>query len=86
MTPFPPLTEGAYAFYRSLKYVDPTVAHILRSGGSAEDCVIELVKQNQKLREQVVRLGMIAPRKIRLPDGQLFLWQCPPELIPEVTL
>ena len=35
------------------------------------------------LEERVKQLEQIAPKKIKGPDGQTYVWRCPDELIPE---
>ena len=55
---------------------------ILKSGGSTEDCVVALLKQNAELIKRLLYLEGIAPRKIRIGD-QVVVWHCPDEFILE---
>lgn len=57
------------------------------SGGCLKDDVIKLVayhltKRNAELVEQLLRLEMIAPKKVRGPNGEVFVYRCPDELVP----
>lgn len=56
---------------------------VLNSGGSTEDCVVALLKQNAELIKRLLYLEGIAPKKIRIGD-QVVVWHCPDEFIPEV--
>ena len=60
-----------------------TVRAVLLSGGTAEDCAVHLAEQNARLIEHITKLEMIAPFKIRAPDGRTLIWRCSDEFIPE---
>ena len=63
----------------------PLVAKILDAGGTAEDCVVELLSIQKKLLDRISFLDSIAPRKIRAEDGRLMVWRCPEDMIPEIV-
>lgn len=65
------------------------VQNILENGGNAEDCVEALIAElSHRMRElshrmrELMAVTMIAPRKIRRPDGTEYVWHCPDDLVP----
>jgi len=63
---------------------DPLVAHVRANlKGSMEDCVVALVNEKHSLLKRIEYLESVCPRKIKMPDGKFFIWQCPIDLIPE---
>jgi hypothetical protein len=66
-----------------LRQRNAIVAAVLASGGTAEDACVLLANQVNALIDEVTRLQLIAPRKVRLPDGRVVVWRCPDELVPE---
>lgn len=81
---FKPATEPLSTFDDCILNC-PIVHHIMRRGGSAQDCVVALVNQQRELLATIVKLESIAPKRITF-DGRTFVWHCPDELIPEQTL
>ena len=79
--------------FNHLQLHNPIVRHIMKAGGTAEDCAVALSVANDRLVDRVMLLeGIvdrvmllegIAPRKIKLPDGRIMIWHCPDELVPE---
>lgn len=65
---------------------NPIVAEIMRAGGTPEDCCVALAQALEQTAEKAMRYMMIAPRKIRLPDGRVMVWRCPEELVPETDM
>ena len=62
------------------------VAHIMRAGGTAEDCAVALAAHNDRLVGRLMTMESIAPRRIKLPDGRVMVWRCPDHLIPEADM
>lgn len=56
-------------------YVSPTL----------ESAVVALANDRERLIERIMELDRIAPRKIRLPTGEVAVWRCPDDLIPFTT-
>jgi len=61
------------------------VRNIMSSGGTTEDCCVALNDAMQKLFSKAIDYMMIAPKKVRLPNGTVKIWHCPDELIPEIS-
>ena len=72
--------------FDQLRLHNPIVAHIMRAGGTAEDCAVALSAHIDRLVERLMTLEGIAPRKIKLPDGRVMVWHCPDRLIPETDM
>jgi hypothetical protein len=66
-----------------LKLSDPIVHQILGNGGNLEGCICALSDQNAQLVRRIIELESIAPKKIKTPDGQVMVWHCPDNLVPE---
>ena len=61
----------------------PIVAALLKVGETPEGIILILVKLKAQLLKDVEDLTLMAPKRIRMPDGSLRIWRCPEELIPE---
>ena len=72
--------------FQHLRLHNPIVAHIMRAGGTAEDCAVALSVHNDRLVDRLMMLEGIAPRRIKLPDGRVMVWRCPDHLIPETDM
>ena len=72
--------------FQHLRLHNPIVAHIMRAGGTAEDCAVALAEHNDRLIARLMTLEGIAPRRIKLPDGRVMVWRCPDHLIPETDM
>ncbi len=66
-----------------LRMDNPIVAGILRSGGTPQDCCVALAQALEQTANKAMQYMMIAPRRMRLPDGRVMIWRCPDELVPE---
>jgi hypothetical protein len=62
---------------------DPTVYQLLGHGGSLEACVVALANQKKQLHQKVCDLELIAPRKMRFPDGSIRIYRAPDHLLPD---
>ena len=83
----PPEYGGATgSTFQHLRLHNPIVAHIMRAGGTAEDCAVALSVHNDRLVDRLMTLEGIAPRRIKLPDGRVMVWHCPDHLIPETDM
>ena len=70
--------------FEQLRLHNPIVARVMDAGGTAEDCAIVLVYQNQLLIHRLIHMEGICPRRIRLPGGRELIWRCPDELVPGI--
>lgn len=61
---------------------EPLVRRILQDGGEFEDVICALIQERDLLREKVMELDAIAPKKRLTSDGRIMVWHCPNELIP----
>jgi hypothetical protein len=75
--------EARVSSWEQARATDPTIRATLRAGGTAEDCCVLLLAQLDTAYARMRRLESITPRKFRLPDGRLFVWHCPDDLVPE---
>ena len=72
--------------FSKMQLSNAIVAHIMRAGGTAEDCAVALAVHNDRLVDRLMTLEGIAPRRIKLPDGRVMVWRCPDRLIPETDM
>lgn len=81
------LTRQGFAVSRfaDLRRVSVDVRKVLEMGGTAETCCLVLYEQLRQAQARVIDLELIAPRKVRLPDGRVLIYRCPDELVPEAT-
>lgn len=63
---------------------DPTVYNMLRDGRTLEDVIVALVNEKHELAERCLKYALIAPKKLKMPDGNFYIWRCPDELVPEM--
>ena len=73
--------ESCPSFERA-RLKDSTVMQMLHSGRSLKQIVGVLSEQKTRCVERIMELEAIAPRKIILPDGTIFVWRCPTEMLP----
>lgn len=73
---------ACYATFRIATMNVPIMHKIMREGGTSEDCALALANENAQLYKRIMELEAIAPRKIALPDGRIYLYRCPDELVP----
>jgi hypothetical protein len=73
---------AGYASFLDVILNDPYVNRIMKQGGTAEMCAVELANQNRELLRRVIELESIAPRKYRNEDGEMMIWRCPDGLVP----
>ena len=79
-------SAAAGSTFQHLLLNNPIVAHIMRAGGTAEDCAVALAAHNDRLVDRLMTLEGIAPRRIKLPDGRVMIWRCPEHLVPETDM
>jgi len=70
--------------FDKLRQTNAIVHQTLGSGGSAEDCCVNLANHNDALIEQLMRAEAIAPRKITLDDGRTLIYRAPDNLVPSI--
>ena len=78
--------EADCSTFQHLRLHNPIVTHIMRAGGTAEDCAVALAAHNDRLVDRLMTLEGIAPRRIKLPDGRVMIWRCPEQLVPETDM
>ena len=82
--------QAKFGMYKSFNHTfdevirrNSVVYHIMKYGGTAEDCVVALFEHNEMLQEEIIKLQLIAPEKLKFPDGQVMIYRCPDEMVPE---
>jgi len=60
------------------------IADWLKNEIPLEEIIVTLVAQKQTLMQKVMDLQAIAPKKIIGNNGEVFIWRCPEEFIPEL--
>ena len=70
---------------KAIQY-DATVKACVDGGWSYEEITEALASEKAEYMERMGRLLAIAPRKVRMPNGQVLIWRCPDEDVPVTTL
>ena len=60
----------------------PLVKAMLKIDTTPDEIILMLAKLKNQLLQDVSNLKLMAPKRIRMPDGSLRIWRCPEELIP----
>jgi hypothetical protein len=68
--------------YDNAIQLEPLAFHYQAGRTSAEEAITRLVEQKQELLKQIRTLQSIAPKRIMAPDGKVYVWHCPDELVP----
>lgn len=61
---------------------DPVVQRLLRAGAPLGDIIAVLSDLRAELMKRVMELESIAPKRIKTPDGSVYMWKCPADLVP----
>ena len=69
--------------YLQAYHNDATVHRMHRDGHTAEEVIVQLAKEKADLFKRIAELELIAPRKIRKPDGTVLVYRAPHHLVPE---
>jgi hypothetical protein len=69
--------------FERVRLTDATVNKMLQYGATKDDVIVELVAQRNSMVSRAMDLELIAPRKVRAPDGSVWIYRCPDHLIPE---
>lgn len=80
-TPVDSLVSDAQSMLDWAKRSSPVVANTLKSGGGLEAVIFNLVQENSRLFEAIIKLEAIAPRKF-LIEGKTYIYRCPDEMVP----
>ena len=81
--------QEAKTSHEQMKYAyenNNIVHRIIKGGGNIYDCLYWMTKHQEDLQEKLISLELIAPKKIKLKDGNYAIWRCPDDLIPEKSL
>ena len=62
---------------------DVTVHNMLKQGADLETVILQLTRDKIALTGRIMELENIAPRRVRLPDGNSLIWHCPDEMVKE---
>lgn len=61
---------------------DPFLAEALRIGMTNEEIICFLSAHSETLQRRLLKLSMISPKRLKLPDGREMIWRCPARLVP----
>lgn len=61
---------------------NPFLAEAMRVGMTNEEIICFLSANNEALQRRLLRLSMISPTRLKLPDGREMIWRCPARLVP----
>jgi len=57
---------------------------MIQSGGSFEDCLLEVCNHNVALSNKIMDLELIVPKIVLLNNGNVMLWRCPENLLIDI--
>lgn len=69
--------------FKELILKDTLINNMFIQGASEKQMVVALAHVIQELSKLNTALYQITPRKIKGPDGTVFVWRCPESMIPE---
>lgn len=69
--------------FEQIRQNDPTVNKMSRHGHGHIEIIVVLAQEKQQLLQKLIELSTIAPRKIKLPNGDVMIWHCPDKFVPE---
>jgi len=64
---------------------DEFVRRMFQSGASFEATLVAIAVERERLVKRILELESIAPRKIQMPNGEVFVWRCPDSMIPTIN-
>lgn len=62
---------------------DPVVNNMWLAQRPLEAIIKALVIQRAAMVNEVIKISSIAPKKIKLPNGEIRIWHCPDHLVPD---
>lgn len=68
--------------FNQLLLTDPTIRTAFEAGMSTQELVCLVAHQRDCAWERALKLDEIVPRKYKMPDGSVFIWRCPDDLVP----
>lgn len=67
--------------FEDLRFNNVIVYRTLRSGGTVEDCCINLAAQVEEITKRLMEIEAIAPRIVKLEDGTELIYRAPADLV-----
>jgi len=67
-----------------VKKHDSAVSSMLDAGMSLEEIIVALSREREQTHRQLLKLISLVPKKVISPDGKVYVWHCPDELIPVI--
>lgn len=61
----------------------PVVAAYVKKVYTADQVIVHFANREAQLRHKIEQLLCICPKKIKGPDGKIYIWHCPDNLIPQ---
>lgn len=71
-----------YKTFDEARLKELILSELFDEGATTEQVILTLVNQKALLVEQLIRLESITPRRYQLPDGKVYVWHCPDDLVP----
>lgn len=60
----------------------PFVKILHEAGQTPDEIILMLVRLKNRLLQDVSKLKLMTPKRVRMSDGSERIWRCPEELIP----
>ena len=74
---------GCSAFERAAR-LDPIISDGMRRSVPLSQIIIAMHSRHEYMMTRLMALEAIAPRKITMPNGDVLVYRCPVELLPDV--
>lgn len=75
------LVDGGDLLNRAMA-TNATVYRMTAAGCSQSAIIVQLVGEKEELFRRVMQLESLCPKRIKMPDGKMFVWHAPDHLIP----
>lgn len=72
-----------FATFQEAAVNDPIVHGVATGRFPAESALLAMANRHKAMTDLMAELILIAPKKVRMPDGSIAIWRCPDEMIPE---
>lgn len=65
-----------------LSHFDPLINEALHRGANMDEIVHVMFVRHEAMMKRLMELESICPKRMKGPDGKIYVWHCPDELIP----
>ncbi len=77
------MKQPQYKTFEEARKSDATIASAIARGASLETLALVLVNERNSMLEYLLQTELLCPRKIRGPNGEVWIYRAPDHLIPE---